>query len=498
MKTLRPRTLLLGLVVSALPMSVLASGCSPSEPAPALAEHTGELAFPIVATGSSGTLYRLVAKFAVTGTAARTLTSDGAESVLSTELAPGEYDVRLQTGWKLYRQSPGTAGELVPMTSATLTSLNPAHVTVQAGAKSSVRFDFDVNGEDVSFGNGTVDVQVGFNDVPELVKLDLAGDFSVDGPNVAPIALRATALVDGRAVTSATRCAPVLAIAISERARPTRTLEAIYGAQSGSLCLDVGGGGAVLGGQAPAGSFVLTLPLLQPVQSLAALLTTASKSVGATLDVTLPPAGPLRYAGSLVAGPKAPADLACRPKACANDAGCPGSGQVCLAGQCVQKSFFCLDAMTEANARGDRRSCYGRRCAYATGSCVESPTTDADCYPGYALLAGECVPIALDVAAKPLPPFTSAPAAVCAKACGAGCGAKEICSSGYCYYAPAYCTGPITTRTFVPAAGTYVESSCGNYVCNAVNGECTTRCRTSDDCKPGASCDEGTKTCVAP
>ncbi|CAN5913279.1 hypothetical protein BH11MYX4_BH11MYX4_32670 [soil metagenome] len=48
-------------------------------------------------------------------------------------------------------------------TAATLTSVNPAPVTVRAG---NVRFDFDVNGDDDAFGNGALDVQVGFNDVP--------------------------------------------------------------------------------------------------------------------------------------------------------------------------------------------------------------------------------------------------------------------------------------------------------------------------------------------
>lgn len=81
----------------------------------------------------------------------------------SAELPPGEYDVRVLTGWKLYRQAPGTGGDLVLKTAATLTSVNPAPVTVRAG---NVRFDFDVNGDDDAFGNGALDVQVGFNDVP--------------------------------------------------------------------------------------------------------------------------------------------------------------------------------------------------------------------------------------------------------------------------------------------------------------------------------------------
>jgi hypothetical protein len=496
MKTLRQHLRILGLVGAALPMSLVAAACTSSDPPSARAEHTGELAFPIVATGTSGTLYRLVAKFAVTGPSARTLTTDGAESVLSTELPPGEYDIRIQTGWKLYRQTPGTAGDLVPLTAATLTSTNPAHASVQAGGKSSVRFDFDVNGDDVTFGNGAVDVQVGFNDVPDLVKLDLVGDFSADAANAPPMALRATAFVDGRGITAATKCAPLLGIAPFERVRGARSLDAIYGAVGGSLCLQDGGGGAVLTGQAPGGIFVLTTTLQQPVVNLSALLTSSSKSSSATLDVTAPPAGPLHYAGAVAAGPKAPTDLQCRPKSCATDAGCPGSGQVCLVGQCVQKSFFCLDATTEANAKGDRRSCYGRRCVTATGSCIEAPLSSDDCYPGYAWLDGQCVPTA-NVPAVPLPPFVEAPGAVCGKACGAGCGAKEVCSSGYCFYAPTYCSGTSTTRAFVPAAGTYVESSCGNYLCNPVNGECLTRCLTADDCRPGTSCDPDTKTCVS-
>jgi hypothetical protein len=100
--------------------------------------------------------------------------------------------------------------------------------------------------------------------------------------------------------------------------------------------------------------------------------------------------------------------------------------------------------------------------------------------------------------AVPLPPFVGAQGAVCGKTCAAGCGANEVCSSGYCFYAPNYCTGSSTTRAFVPAAGTYVESSCGTYVCNPVNGECVTRCLTSDDCRPGATCDTITRACVVP
>jgi hypothetical protein len=145
-------------LVAALPIASVAA-CSSEPPG----DGSATLTVPLTSTASNGTTYRLRnGTFAVAGPQTTTLsteTTPGAPSLQAT-LTTGNYKITLQQGWSM-EQSTATG---VTTVTAVLTSPNPATFAIADNATSNVAYTFNVNGQPVQLGNGTLNVTTNVNE----------------------------------------------------------------------------------------------------------------------------------------------------------------------------------------------------------------------------------------------------------------------------------------------------------------------------------------------
>lgn len=125
--------------------------CSAEAPEP---ERQGTFQMPLVSTSPSGRQYRLTGDFEIAGPEARTLSAGGDVEAVEVALRVGDYQLGLAPGWQLERVEGETA---VPV-EATLTSPVPVPFTIQQDALTEVALAFQVQGEAVVFGTGTLRV----------------------------------------------------------------------------------------------------------------------------------------------------------------------------------------------------------------------------------------------------------------------------------------------------------------------------------------------------
>ena len=137
--------------------SVMLIGCGVMETGGPIA--TGEASFALTATGSSGAEYSLRdAIFEIEGVTSETLSSetDPAATVLTVDLPIGDYTVTLLAGWRMEVTTEAGTFDI----DATLASDNPASFVIENEQVTSVVYVFEVNGEDVPFGDGTLEIGV--------------------------------------------------------------------------------------------------------------------------------------------------------------------------------------------------------------------------------------------------------------------------------------------------------------------------------------------------
>jgi len=84
--------------------------------------------------------------------------ADATGADLTASLEVGRYTVRLLDGWQIERQD--SPSNLVPV-HATLQSANPVTVSILSGKKTTVTFQFQTNGIPLTFGPGSIDINIG-------------------------------------------------------------------------------------------------------------------------------------------------------------------------------------------------------------------------------------------------------------------------------------------------------------------------------------------------
>lgn len=138
----------------------------------------GRIELALLGTAPSGTVYRLVTKFAIQGPLSATLDGSGDTASVSMEVPVGQYEVSLVDGWMLERGSPGGDFEEVE---AQLLSANPRIVQVEGQSTSQVRFEFLVQDVPVSFGVGTLDIAFDVHESPSSFVVG-EGGYVFSGP----------------------------------------------------------------------------------------------------------------------------------------------------------------------------------------------------------------------------------------------------------------------------------------------------------------------------
>lgn len=147
------------LCLSFLPFAVAGVGaCTAADTGSEETHSTGRVSMALTAV-SAGTTYRLAdASFVIEGPTSTVLTSaeDPSVTVLTTELATGNYLSTLQGGWELERFN-GVA--FVPV-QATLVSANPANFTIADGEVTNLVYQFNTDGTIVTIGTGWLSVSI--------------------------------------------------------------------------------------------------------------------------------------------------------------------------------------------------------------------------------------------------------------------------------------------------------------------------------------------------
>lgn len=145
-------------------LAVALGGCTGDAELP---EGEGTLRVGLWGDGASGTTYSLRdASFHVTGNAVDlTMFTAGlpdGTATISTPLAAGDYQIVLDPGWTVYR---GDVGDPMPIpVDAELASDNPVPFTIADNLSTEVTFVFDVDGDLVPMNQGTLDVDVEFDE----------------------------------------------------------------------------------------------------------------------------------------------------------------------------------------------------------------------------------------------------------------------------------------------------------------------------------------------
>jgi hypothetical protein len=142
----------------------LTSGCGNSRP-DARAEH-GTISVALTGSSNSGVRYRLRdADFSISGASELVLSSESdldAEE-LAADLPAGDYQVALEEGWSLERETD--AG--FQAVEAELTSDNPVDFEILDGQNTFVSFRFQA-GELVNMGEGSLGIGIEIDDGPPL------------------------------------------------------------------------------------------------------------------------------------------------------------------------------------------------------------------------------------------------------------------------------------------------------------------------------------------
>jgi hypothetical protein len=149
--------------LAALFGGVVVQACT-AQPAAHESDGTGRVTLALQTTSVSGKTYRLRdASFTIIGPTTTTLSTpspavNDTEQFLRTALVSGNYSIRLQPGWRLWRIAPDGSEGIV---TAEMTSPNPAEFQVTNGTETPVQFAFKVVDDGtISFGSGSGRVEI--------------------------------------------------------------------------------------------------------------------------------------------------------------------------------------------------------------------------------------------------------------------------------------------------------------------------------------------------
>ena len=124
----------------------------------------GTVSLDLRGTAPNGNVYRLRnATFTISTNPVTTLSSDGANldaPVITTTLPAGSYTATLANGWILERQ---TAANVFGQVTATVNNATPMFGIV-ANQTTSLIFQFTTNGQVVTVGNGTLNINIGITE----------------------------------------------------------------------------------------------------------------------------------------------------------------------------------------------------------------------------------------------------------------------------------------------------------------------------------------------
>lgn len=177
------RQLALGLLLCA--GAALAAGCA-TESQDLEVPAIGRLSLPLSVATDEYT-YRLVnAQLNLSGPKNQTFSPSPSDELLTLSLPIGQYVVTLQQGWQIQRLDG--FGATTTMNEAVLTSQNPIAVDIDSQLVTSLRFDFDVSGRGIAFGEGGLEIAINVCDDPEGC-LEEPAD-----PDPSPVALSSNAL----------------------------------------------------------------------------------------------------------------------------------------------------------------------------------------------------------------------------------------------------------------------------------------------------------------
>ncbi len=155
-------------------LALLAACVAPSD--------VGTFKMPLVASGSSGTTYRLRnAVFVVrdeSGGEIVSLAGGGTEDELTRELVPGSYTVTIEGNWTLRDETAAVNVDAVLVS-------NPVQaLTIAAGEITDVVYQFSLAHDAVSFGYGRVDIGIAVEEPRELV--DVTFSWTMAGEAATP------------------------------------------------------------------------------------------------------------------------------------------------------------------------------------------------------------------------------------------------------------------------------------------------------------------------
>lgn len=144
--------------------SLFLSGCSGGDTAPAAeTSEAGSLSMPLL-TSTGGHTYRLQGTLLVSGPTYEYLDLGGDVQVLSRSLPTGSYWAYLYS-WSLTRDDG--AGNFVPVAANLVSSSQPSF-TIFNQATSTISFDFATDGQIVTVGAGTLNVDVNVTETPAV------------------------------------------------------------------------------------------------------------------------------------------------------------------------------------------------------------------------------------------------------------------------------------------------------------------------------------------
>jgi hypothetical protein len=165
-------TYLCVLICACLWVLVLMAGCD-SEKASVGARGTMKMELAAEVNGTRYELHNSV--FIIeSGVDSVVLAEEPVETV-TYDLDPGNYEIELQPGWQMYKES--ASGVLEPV-AANLTSDNPAPFAIEANVLTPVGFFFDVGDNVIPFGRGSVELGIYVNEVSETDTDPVTPEFS--------------------------------------------------------------------------------------------------------------------------------------------------------------------------------------------------------------------------------------------------------------------------------------------------------------------------------
>jgi hypothetical protein len=151
----RPLTVLAGLLLSCTLLLGGPTACSPFDPQPY--DQVGRVELALRSASEDSTYELRNASFSVVGPTEQVLESDAApdDEALNAELPVGDYTVELLGGWQLFE-----VGQTPTELTARLLSDNPLPFTIEADQTTSLRFRFEIDGEEVDLGG---QLELGFD-----------------------------------------------------------------------------------------------------------------------------------------------------------------------------------------------------------------------------------------------------------------------------------------------------------------------------------------------